>query len=74
MLEVLECLDRPAHDRVGRLVVQPRDHAHAARIVLETGVVETYGLRLCGVHAHVSARGAVLPGAHPVGAYGQAGT
>ena len=41
MLQVLQRRDRPRHDLVGGLVVQPRDHPHPAGVVLETGVVES---------------------------------
>ena len=44
VLEVLERRDRARDDLVRGLVVQPRDHAHAARVVLEAGVVESDGL------------------------------
>ena len=56
MLEVLERRDRPCDHLVRRPVVQARDHAHAARVVLEAGVVKAYGLRrLRDVRSHGSA-------------------
>ena len=56
VLEVLQGRDRFLDDLVRRAVVQARDHAHAARIVLEAGVVESDGLwRLHGVRGHGSA-------------------
>ena len=56
VLEVLQRGDPPLHDLVRGRVVQTRDHPHAARVVLEAGVVETDGLgRLHGVRSHGSA-------------------
>ncbi len=56
VLEVLQRRDPALHDLVRGRVVQARDHAHAARVVLEAGVVETDGLgRLHGVRSHGSA-------------------
>jgi hypothetical protein len=57
VLEVLERRDGPRDDLVRRAVVEPRDHADAAGVVLETWVVETDGpWRLFAVRGHGSAR------------------
>ncbi len=62
VLEVLERLDRLRDHLVGGHVVQARNHAHPARIVLEAGVVEANGLgRLFGLRSHGSALGRAVP-------------
>ncbi len=56
VLEVLKRRDRPRDHLVRGHVVQARHHAHAARVVLEAGVVESDGLwRLLDVRVHGSA-------------------
>jgi hypothetical protein len=52
MLEVVQRHQRTIDDLVGRLVVQPRDHGHAAAIVFESRVVEAVGLRRLVAHVH----------------------
>ncbi len=44
VLEILERRERARDDLVGGEIVQARDHAHPARIVLVAGVVESSGL------------------------------
>jgi len=71
VLEVLERGDRERDHLVRGDVVQPRDHAHPARVVLEARVVQSDGRwRLLGVRSHVSAHlGRRIPAAwvHPEG-------
>jgi hypothetical protein len=57
VLEVVQRHQRAVHDLVRRLVVQPRDHGHAAAIVLEPRVVETVCLRRLVMHGHERSRG-----------------
>ncbi len=63
MLEVLQRPDRLRDDLVGGPIVQARDHAHAAGVVLEAGVVEPDGLGGCLVCAVMAVlpRGRCLP-------------